>query len=538
MIEKGNSDPLFSRGSAGLSHDLLELFSKRFAELSLSSQRMISLILLYLCFALHPVSSQAFRSPIRIQKNRVIFKKLVSFSEVNPEDKNSTSPVMFFTQKTDHFNPTDLRTWKQAFVVVDKFYKPGGPVIFELGGEGPMDDKISPRNLAYNLTKIHNGLLVSMEHRYYGQNRSIPVDKLTIDNLQYLTSRQALADYANFIKTNSLRIQGEPLPNNSRWITFGGSYSGALSAWMRYKYPELVFGAHASSAPVLAQIDFWKYGYAVDSGLPKIRGGSKLCADNWSKAITAFDNLVETSSNLSFVKHMFGVYDSLDIRDLSAVSTIFGGDVQYGPNAPSSWLGKVCNGKLFPSFTFTNASESQLLLDLAALVKEEFPNRIAIEENLDTRYISSSSNLVQNLWDWQYCNEFGFLQTGSKESPRAFYSRLLTTEYYEWGCNLMFGNYSKSIPYAQSINDEFHGLDIINEVSNVVFTNGDIDPWHWLGINPDTMAIENIPNNNTVIFIEEGFHCSDYFTPKDKSTSFAFDSYKKILNAWFFLLNK
>jgi len=41
-------------------------------------------------------------------------------------------------------------------------------------------------------------------------------------------------------------------------ISFGGSYSGALSAWLRKTYPDVIHGAVSTSSPILAQLDFTK----------------------------------------------------------------------------------------------------------------------------------------------------------------------------------------------------------------------------------------------------------------------------------------
>ena len=83
------------------------------------------------------------------------------------------------------------------------------------------------------------------EHRYYGKSMPFP-DSFTPDHVRFLTVDQTMMDYVKLIKT----IKKKDDYKQSPVFAFGGSYGGMLAAWMRMKYPHIIQGAHASSAPI------------------------------------------------------------------------------------------------------------------------------------------------------------------------------------------------------------------------------------------------------------------------------------------------
>lgn len=88
-------------------------------------------------------------------------------------------------------------------------------------------------------------LLVFAQHRLWA-----PGSVLTNETVQYLSSSQALADYAAILRA----IQADVAPPGRRLpvVAFGGSYGGVLSAFFRSKYPGSVDGAISASAPLRA----------------------------------------------------------------------------------------------------------------------------------------------------------------------------------------------------------------------------------------------------------------------------------------------
>lgn len=105
------------------------------------------------------------------------------------------------------------------------------------------------------------GLVIVLEHRFYGESLPFGKESFKIENMKLLTSEQALSDIAYFIKQmNTNKMYGI---SQNPWVTVGGSYPGALSAWFRYKYPHLTIGSIASSAVVQVIENYQNFDYQM-----------------------------------------------------------------------------------------------------------------------------------------------------------------------------------------------------------------------------------------------------------------------------------
>ena len=159
---------------------------------------------------------------------------------------------------TFRFDKVATSKWLQRYLYNDKFWGvtgsvkfqlPGncpGPILFYSGNEGPIEAFYSSNGFMQELASAWGGLDFG-EHRYM-ENPYHSVKILCSKNALYLSTEQATADYATLLTELKTTI----LENAASCpvISFGGSYGGTLTTYFRLKYPQVVIGGLAASAPI------------------------------------------------------------------------------------------------------------------------------------------------------------------------------------------------------------------------------------------------------------------------------------------------
>uniref|UniRef100_A0AC34G293 Serine protease K12H4.7 n=1 Tax=Panagrolaimus sp. ES5 TaxID=591445 RepID=A0AC34G293_9BILA len=221
------------------------------------------------------------------------------FDKVPPIDPNTPkSPTYYFDSKIDNFDPNNFKTYKQRYWYSTQWYKPGGPQFLMVGGETEMSSGwVDSGGSQFGMLAKEVGAAVfTLEHRFYGESQ--PTGDLTFQSLKFLTSEQALADIKAFIISMNAQFKF----NHTRWITFGGSYPGALSAWARQMYPNLIYAAVASSAPVQAVVDNSEYLEVVFNAL---KNYDPKCAESVHRGFLKLNELMKTFDGKKQVSKLF-----------------------------------------------------------------------------------------------------------------------------------------------------------------------------------------------------------------------------------------
>ncbi|KIJ60108.1 hypothetical protein HYDPIDRAFT_99441 [Hydnomerulius pinastri MD-312] len=423
-----------------------------------------------------------------------------------PEPVSPEFPDQYFTQPIDHFDSSWQGTFGQRYWVNTRHYVPGsgGPVIVLDGGETSGVDRIPflDTGIVDILAKATGGVGVVLEHRYYG--KSMPVPDLTTDNLRWLNNAQSAADSANFMAHVKFDGIDEDLTApNTPWIYYGGSYAGARAAHMKVLYPELVYGAIASSGVTHAALSNWEY-YEIIR-----KAADPTCSAQIENTFKTVDALLDVPQAKPYVKALFGLQDLEHDDDFASVleGPLSAWQAKnWDPEVGSPRFDEFCEALNKPILGATHIAalpvghEDRLLtlwdghkadfsfLNYAKWIRENHVKRCVdvgatVEDCFgthdDSKFLDTSLEEEWRLWLFQVCTEWGYFFTAppDPDHPRIV-SKLMTMEYATKTCRQAYppGKYFTvpPTPNVTAVNDLG---DFAIAADRLAIIDGEVDPW-------------------------------------------------------------
>lgn len=202
------------------------------------------------------------------------------------------------------------------------------PIFFYAGNEGSIWDFYKNSGfMTTTLAEKYGALVVFAEHRYFGLSWPYTQDvAFTTPYNTFLTVEQTLADYVDLLNYLKTKYNAQ----KKATIAFGGSYGGMLAAWMRMKYPHVIQGSLAASAPVLLFKD--ANGIDIDGGFAKIASDDfNMTGEANDKCYQgmkdAFSRIITKASDETFrgnLKQSFNTCQDMNTtEDVNALTELF-----------------------------------------------------------------------------------------------------------------------------------------------------------------------------------------------------------------------
>ncbi|KAH7429587.1 hypothetical protein KP509_09G057600 [Ceratopteris richardii] len=445
-------------------------------------------------------------------------------------DGNYAYKTLFYTQTLDHFSftPSSYRTFQQRYLVNEDHWggaNSSAPIFVYCGNEGDIEWFASNTGFLWEIAPMYSAMVVFIEHRYYGESiPDIAQSNHSTETLGYLTSEQALADYAALIRDFKRNLSAEDCPV----VAFGGSYGGMLAAWFRLKYPHIVVGALASSAPILhfdneAPLDGF---YRIVS--ENFKNVSSECFETISSSWDALSAAYTESGAEEKISRLFGFCRNVS-ADLSSVQGFLYTAWVYMAMTnypyPSNFLEPM------PGNPVAKACEAMDALPPNASILERIVAGVNIYYNGtgETNCFEFGSDTHGlSLWTWQACTEMVMPMSSDPENsmfPPYNYSFESTEE----SCLSAYG----VRPRPHWITLQYGGPNLLTTLkrfgSNIVFSNGLLDPWSIGGV------LTSLSDSIVALVTSKGAHHLDLRAATDSDPGWLVeqrDEEKRHISRW------
>ncbi|KAK3998136.1 hypothetical protein QBC44DRAFT_228326 [Cladorrhinum sp. PSN332] len=441
-----------------------------------------------------------------------------------------------FEQLIDHSNPS-LGTFKQRYWYGTEFWNgPWSPIYLINLGEQTAENLnvtwLSKQHLPGRFAEETGGAVIIMEHRYWG--KSSPYELLTVENLTHLTLDNSLKDITYM--ANNLVLPFDPSnkshPANAPWIYMGGSYSGAIAAWLAVREPGTFWAYYSSSGVVQAVSDFWQYFVPIQEATP-----ANCTADIYA-VIEHVDSILfsGTVKQKDALKTQFGLFGLEDADFASALSKIVfeWQDVQFdtAKRVGSVQYYDFCDyiEGVWPNSTTASAvipGGKGVGLKKALDGYSKYYRDVYVPANgLECwQRSNASSSVFHNLsvqgsfrqWEWMLCNEpFEYWYGApprSENGGKSLVSRLVSVDFFKNQCKLYFPELESGVASNKSaadVNKLTGGWNVTN-TTKVMHVNGEWDPWRDATLSSafrdggEFHGTKQVP----VWVIKNGTHCSD-----------------------------
>ena len=451
----------------------------------------------------------------------------------------------FVDMPLDHFAPVPSQhTFPLRYYTCEQFWSPTpegapGPVLFYAGNEADVQLYVNHTGLMWETAPRLGALLVFAEHRYYGKSwpfpetPSDPASRTRPELLAYLTTEQALADYAALVVHLKRTLDAAASPV----IALGGSYGGMLAAWARVRYPWLFDGAIAASAPIWALQDFPAHsddtldtcngltlgadpgGFAavITHDASSAGGAAPACVPNLRQSWQALFSLGadrDGRKKLHTVLRLCPAVkldDADDVTDLafwlqSAWDYLAMGNFPYesdyllnggGTPLPRWPIRAACAHLANASLAHDPDALLMALSDAAAVFYNASGNVRCFSPDAGP---NDDTSLDADLWTWQACTDMTMPMSRDGVHD-AFWPQPWNGTAFADTCAARFGGIR---PADGAAAVAYGGRRFAwSGASNIVFSNGALDPWSSTGV------LRSLSRSLVAITIEGGAHHLD-----------------------------
>ncbi|KFB38638.1 hypothetical protein ZHAS_00006026 [Anopheles sinensis] len=414
-----------------------------------------------------------------------------------------------FTSRRNHFDPQDRNTFEFNYLTNDQYYREGGPLFVVVGGHRPINPYFMENSHFRDVAALQGAFLATNEHRYFGT--SSPVEDYSAENLRFLRTEQVLFDLIEWIDFLKREVMNDP---NARVILHGFGYGGAIASWARQRFPNIIDGAWASSATVRATVNFNEF--VEDFGNTIRIKGSTECHNAIFRAFHTAENLLD-AGRTDIVSSMFNTCDDIDPENSLQVELflhlmVLSLELSMFDDYDLENFERVCDQLTDDQYDTPMEALAAFLKNRYAEIREcfdlSFENFISILGETD---IDAPQNLEYGLRQLNYhvCTEFGYFQTA--QSPYQPFGSKVTYDLFLQECEAVFGEWlTEDIIYEGVRLTNFHYGATDPRTTNVLFTNGGIDPFRHVSITEYQNLLANARVTPAAFFTEDIRSISGY----------------------------